>query len=401
MSFSSILMIIYAIGAAIQVGTALFAVSYTRGWIRKKIVSVYDPSFQPNCAVIIPTKGLASHSVKNFRAFLEQNYPSFSVYFVVESESDAGVPTLRELTEEYSHALLVVAGLSTSCSQKIYNMLAGVKVAGNVDVLAFGDNDICPPTCWLRNLIKPLAYSDITVSSGYRWLVNRQSSWGEYVHILMNMTFYAYFTIASYLGCSFLWAGSFAIRRKDFIALEVSKTWNKAISDDVSLGLLLSRTRCKTYQTPEVFIHSDDTFSTARESTLWFQRQILNVKLHHYLIWSIWGFILLVVMPLPFILLPLAIACMLSGAVSFYEAGGIAGCTFFVGELITGMLYGSISPTRRHGCLAACMPFLRIPQIIAYCKTIGVYHINWAGVCYCFDRKGHVASIERDFPSGE
>ncbi|PON13900.1 hypothetical protein C2W62_31930 [Candidatus Entotheonella serta] len=388
-------LLMYIILAGLQISVTLFAIFYRRGYIRRDFaVDIVEPE-QPSCAVIVATKGLPYQAERNFRAILDQNYPDVSYYFVVESETDSAFSLLCRLTHHQPRAHVIIAGLSQTCSQKIFNMRAGIEAATTVDVLVFADNDIYPSPDWLQNLIAPLASSALTVTSIYTWCIGTRGSWGEHAQTLMNMNAFAFSTVESFFLGHLLQGGSMAIRRQKMLALEVDRHWHKAISDDMSLIALLVRKHQRAYYLPGELVYSDLSSPTMAESIRWFQRQLLNLKLHQYRSWCLLGPVLLMLIPLPYVWLPMAGLLSLWTGDSFWAWGGGTVLIFFLSEFIIGFLYGCIGPTRRHGLFVARIPILRLVQSLAYLKTIGAYTMNWADVCYTFNRRGEVVEIAR------
>ena len=100
--------------------------------------------FAPPVAVVMPVKGVHAESMSNWRTQLVSDYRGRVDYvFVVERASDPAAPVARRLCAERDDARLVVAGSSSSCSQKIYSMLAGVRAAPeDAEFILFLDDDI-------------------------------------------------------------------------------------------------------------------------------------------------------------------------------------------------------------------------------------------------------------------
>src|SRR6476469_4741383 len=73
-------------------------------------------SYMPFASVIVPCRGLDDGLVNNLIAVLEQDYPSFEVIFVVDSENDAAVPVVDNLSHHESRHVtntkLVIAPIS-------------------------------------------------------------------------------------------------------------------------------------------------------------------------------------------------------------------------------------------------------------------------------------------------
>ena len=93
----------------------------------------------PGVAFVMPVKWTAIKSTspkENWRTQINSFYGGyFEAIFAVESADDGAVSVIEELQAEMAESLgpgrikLAVAGLSTTCSQKIFNMVAGARRA--------------------------------------------------------------------------------------------------------------------------------------------------------------------------------------------------------------------------------------------------------------------------------
>src|SRR5947199_4765963 len=66
--------------------------------------------------VFCPCKGIDAEFEKNVQSIVNQDYPSYDVVFIVESEDDAAFVRLRELKQN-----VLVAGVATTQGQKVHN----------------------------------------------------------------------------------------------------------------------------------------------------------------------------------------------------------------------------------------------------------------------------------------
>ncbi|KAG5024447.1 hypothetical protein JHK82_020347 [Glycine max] len=85
----------------------------------------------PRVTVIMPLKGFGEHNLHNWRSQITSLYGGpIEFLFVVESTEDPAYHAVSRLIAEFEdhvEAKVVVAGLSTTCSQKIHNQLVGVE----------------------------------------------------------------------------------------------------------------------------------------------------------------------------------------------------------------------------------------------------------------------------------
>ncbi|KAG6428645.1 hypothetical protein SASPL_112898 [Salvia splendens] len=85
----------------------------------------------PRVSVVMPLKGFGEHNLHNWRSQITTLYGGpVEFLFVVESVEDRAYLAVSQLLKSYQDhvdAKIVVAGHSTTCSQKIHNQLVGVE----------------------------------------------------------------------------------------------------------------------------------------------------------------------------------------------------------------------------------------------------------------------------------
>lgn len=203
-------------------------------WKRRR-----PPAYRPPVTLIVPCKGLDVRLPANIASFLRQDYDNYRLLFVVEKETDPAYGELcraRESLRSGSKALdvqVLVAGPSTSCSQKIHNLLYALdRVTDDTEVLAFADSDVCVRQDWLARLVQPLRRAKHGAATGYRWFVPLKNNPATLAMSAMNAS------VAQLLGNSRLnqaWGGSMAVRVADFRRLNLPQLWRNTLSDDLSL----------------------------------------------------------------------------------------------------------------------------------------------------------------------
>ncbi len=198
-----------------------------------------EPTYQPRVALIIPCKGLDAHFDGNIRSFLHQDYGNYRLFFVLGDKADPACERLRTITSEPDQSAraceteILIAGPSTSCSQKIHNLLYVIdRLPDDFEILAFADSDVCVRDEWLSLLVLSLRRPKCGVATGYRWFVPTRNNLATLALSAVNAS------IAQLLGNSrfnHAWGGSMAVRREDFQRWGMAKTWRTTLSDDLSL----------------------------------------------------------------------------------------------------------------------------------------------------------------------
>lgn len=101
----------------------------------------------PRVTVIMPLKGFGEHNLHNWRSQITSLYGGpLEFLFVVESTEDPAYCAVCMLISDFKdniEAKVIVAGLSTTCSQKIHNQLVGVeRMHKDSKYVLFLDDDV-------------------------------------------------------------------------------------------------------------------------------------------------------------------------------------------------------------------------------------------------------------------
>jgi ceramide glucosyltransferase len=204
--------------------------------------------FEPPAVLIVPCKGVQPDTATNLRRVLSLDWPRLRVRFVVESRDDPAYALLRRVAAGRADARVVVAGIARTCTQKVHNLLRGIRSTEEADdVLVFMDSDLRVDRGWLRRLLAPLADPRVAAVTGTAWTAPDRSSiaawvdafWYAMVRFLLSVPWFN-----GVAGCST------AIRRRVFEEMHVAETWSTALSDDMSLTRILARERRRALFVP-------------------------------------------------------------------------------------------------------------------------------------------------------
>lgn len=216
--------------------------------------------YYPETLLTIPCKGIDTRFSTNIESFYKLNYDRFSINFVVESESDPAFAELVRLREKFRDASkaksveILVAGVTTSSSQKNHNLLYSVSNSNDdIEVFAFADSDACVKGVWLEKLVAILRREKYGASSGYRWFVPTKNNFSSLALSSLNAK------VAQLLGRTKLnqaWGGSMAIRRNDFYNFGIKDLWQNSISDDLSVSYAVNKNKRRVGFSPACLVAS-------------------------------------------------------------------------------------------------------------------------------------------------
>ncbi|RCV28647.1 hypothetical protein SEVIR_5G425400v4 [Setaria viridis] len=273
----------------------------------------------PRVSVIMPLKGFGEHNLQNWRTQITSLYGGpLEFLFVVESKEDPAYHAVSRLISEYKdnlEAKVVVAGFSTTCSQKIHNQLIGVeKMHKDTKYVLFLDDDVRLHPGTIGALTKEMEKNpEIFIQTGYP-LDLPSGSLGSYCiyeyHMPCSMGF------ATGGKTFFLWGGCMMMHADDFRQDRygvVSGLRDGGYSDDMTLAAIAGQHKRLISSPPvAVFPHplaSDLSFSRywnyLRKQTFVLESYVSNVNWlmnralftsHCYLSWGfVWPYIMALV----------------------------------------------------------------------------------------------------------
>lgn len=242
-----------------------------------------ESTYKPRAAVVIPCKGLDARFDSNVRSLLRQDYGNYRLFFVVGEKTDPAYERLQAIVSgphrepDACDADVLIAGPSTSCSQKIHNLLYAIdRLPADIEILGFADSDVCVRSDWLDQLVWALRRPKCGVATGYRWFVPTRNNLATLALSAINAS------IAQLMGNSCFihaWGGSMAVRVEDFRRLRLPQTWKNTLSDDLSLSQAVKKAGMTVTFVP-------GCLGASCESTTWAQlyefcrRQLLITRVY-------------------------------------------------------------------------------------------------------------------------
>jgi ceramide glucosyltransferase len=349
------------------------------------------PHSWPRLALIVPVAGSPPGLAERLEALLQQDYPDYEVIFATRDREDPATGVIASLIWGNSHARLVVAGPARHCGQKNFNLLAGVRLAGEApEILAFCDSNQKAPADFLRRLAAPVARGEAEVVSGYHHIIpgdDRLATWGRAVSVL---TLYHTKTVP---WLNQPWGGATAIRRNLFNKLGVDKLWAETVVDDVSLAARLIRARVPVGLSYGADLATPVTGATLTSWQSWLFRQWIYLKYYlpgswlaaGALLYLLTGFTLMSVVRL--LLAPWG-----SGA----PGTGLISLAFLalLSTLALRMRCQHPRPCSRPRWLAAVVSSLGLAVWVHF-RTCLTQKIVWRGLEYQVDWRGRVTSIRQ------
>ncbi|MEM0135541.1 MAG: glycosyltransferase family 2 protein [Thermoplasmatales archaeon] len=213
--------------------------------------------------VILPIKGVDYELDKNLSCLKNQDYGSFDIIAVVDSEEDKSVPFLEK--EGIEH--MVSSTTCSGCSGKVRAIYSAVLKFQNYDFYVVADSDIRANSTWLSDLLLPLWDQGIGASTTFPIFYPEGGFWSKFK---MFWGLVGQSMMESNLT-RFVWGGSMAFR-KDILDQEFLEHFSKSVSDDIAVLRIIKARGLKVSYVPEARprIYSNDDFKTFIE---WSNRQ--------------------------------------------------------------------------------------------------------------------------------
>ena len=205
----------------------------------------------------IPTSGLvagivlilpATGSLDNFENLLaalgRQSVRARRLIIAVESPKDPAYRRATELAKTYRVPAIdvVVADVSNRRGQKCTNILAALtRLAAEDRFVVMLDADICPQPWWLAALVAPLATGGADLVNGYRWLVPRPPTLASVLVAQIDRGL----AVLPRITPGMVWGGSLALTREALEVLDLAKTLDREVVEDVPIGNRVTETRLR------------------------------------------------------------------------------------------------------------------------------------------------------------
>ena len=206
--------------------------------------------------LLVPCRGLDLGLDENLHALFEQDHANYEICFIVESKADPAFPIIQRVMSRHPdvESQVVFAGCARRSGQKVHNLCVATEhLSPGTKYLAFVDSDARPTRRWLRALLSRLDRPEVGAATGYRWFIPKKASLSNHFVYSINCG------IAALLGHrspTFVWGGSWAIRREMFEWLGIREAWDQTLSDDLVASCVLRRAGLQVEFEPAAMVAS-------------------------------------------------------------------------------------------------------------------------------------------------
>ena len=354
----------------------------------------YKTDYKPKVAIFVPCKGADNNLENHLEAIARQNYPDFTVRFIVDNIADPAVKAITSLTDRYPHTKLLVSGKAEKCGQKNHNLIYGIDDdKGESNVYVFADSDVHPHSTWLSELIRPLSLPSVPVTTGFRWLIPEDYSLSGAIHSMFSAYLCLLISQQLFRG---VWGGSTAIRKEEFEKLNVRGLWNNVVVDDMTLTKLLFKKRINRVFVPTCLTVSYNTLTRLKDDITWYTRQAAFLKTYIKPLWIASIYLHAITTALLF-MSPVYIALSFFDS-SYINYAIIFTCCSQINMFSYAMMKFIYKDKQRFFHWFLFAPIMQILGFYSLIKPGFSRNIKWRNISYELYRDGRVKSIQ-EIPS--
>jgi len=244
-----------------------------------------EPGKAPKAVCVLCLRGRDPFLEECIQGLLQQDYPEYDVLIIVDSKIDPAFEAVHGILAEFPREKRRAGEVWVEVLENIYpqGALKGsalIQAARairpeNYEVVALLDADIVPHPTWLAELVAPFENPEVGVTSGNRWYMPEDASWGSLVRYVWNAG-----AVIQMFWNQFTWGGSVALRKEVFCDRELSARWRRSLSTDTVIYQVAKHHGWKTCFVPSVLMVNRETCSIRRLFP-WITRQLLVGKLYH------------------------------------------------------------------------------------------------------------------------
>lgn len=227
-------------------------------------------SILPTAAIILVIRGPDPRLDLNVKALLDQRYPDYALFVVVDHIEDPAWPIIQKLRADNPERiqLSLLREPVTTCSLKCSAMAQAITdLDRSYEVVAFVDGDACVHQTWLLDLIEPLTDPDVGATTGCRWYLPDDGGMGSMTRYLWNVG-----VVMQLWLNGFIWPGSMAFRSRDLDKMGIAAALRTSLFDGPALVREVRRAGHKVFFAPSAAIANREQISL-RDFTSWIERQ--------------------------------------------------------------------------------------------------------------------------------
>jgi ceramide glucosyltransferase len=253
-------MAVAAIGtlsSTVYLGLVLAAVAKFRKESQNLLYPPVADASLPAVSMIKPVHGLEPQLRQNIESFFRQDYPKFEILFGADTEEDAALVIVREVSARYPQVAnrIIVHGVPPWPNPQTYSLHCLAKEA-KYGVLVASDSDVEVAPNYLREVAAPLLKPDIAMTTCLYRGKNVGDFWSNQTAMLMSVEEPAGALVANLLeGMKFGLGPTIAVRKEALEKIGGYEKFYDYSANDFILGNLIHRAGYQVVLSSHVIDH--------------------------------------------------------------------------------------------------------------------------------------------------
>ena len=356
---------------------------------------------QEDAVVVMAVRGCDPTLEKTVAGLLDQNFRSYRIVVVIDSQADPAWDVLQRIKAESDPenrlSITEMDPPRLHCSLKCNAIISAVETLPvETQWIAFVDADVEVHPNWLADVLGPLTNPTVCVSTGNQWFEpNNRKSEGALLRSIWNAG-----AIVPSVLLEHAWAGSMAVRYEDLIVSRLIDDWKTAIVDDGPMADFSKLMNGQIYVSPKLLMVNREDCSV-KFAASWITRMLTWSRLYestfvltnvHAGISALFVFCLAsaTILALLTINLMLLISCLLTWALA---SAMLVGGYWLVREAVSHSLKSrdlpELRPLQRQDWVALGLRMWAVQLLYCYgCfRASQLTSIKWRGIEYVLNGK--------------
>jgi ceramide glucosyltransferase len=255
-----ILLLVTVIGtlsSTVYLGLVLAAARKFRAESCKSLLPSVAEADLPAVSMIKPVHGLEPQLRENIESFFKQDYPRFEILFGADSEDDAALEIVREVSARFPQveSRIIVHGLPPWPNPQTYS-LHSLSQAAKYGVIVASDSDVEVAPNYLRDVVAPLLKPGIAMTTCLYRGKNVGDFWSNQTAMLMSVEEPAGALVANLLeGMKFGLGPTIAVRKEALDKIGGYEKFYDYSANDFILGNLIHKAGYQVVLSSHVIDH--------------------------------------------------------------------------------------------------------------------------------------------------
>ena len=267
-----VIAIVGTLSSTVYLGLVLVAVGKFRADSRKLLLPSAEEADWPAVSMIKPVHGLEPQLRENIESFFRQDYPHLEILFGADSEDDAALGIVREVSARYPQveSRIIVHGLPPWPNPQTYS-LHTLSLAAKYGVIVASDSDVEVAPNYLREVVAPLRKPGIAMTTCLYRGKNVGDFWSNQTAMLMSVEEPAGALVANLLeGMKFGLGPTIAVRKEALEKIGGYEKFYDYSANDFILGNLIHKAGYQVVLSSHVIDHivNQSTFQKMLQNQL-------------------------------------------------------------------------------------------------------------------------------------